>query len=369
MDSYKNIVVFLGAIAVLTILPQLILNFLEETFEGNRTFKIIQRTTWLIRVGAIVGIIATTGFYIYKKTNTNSDEVYIATLKECIFPGTTDTVKNVFDGFYGNQKWSVETSVEDADKRKYIIMDGQCYQEAYMIKETGLVNVELVYTAKAVTDKRYEFKLHSGSVDGRSLDEDELGSLYEDTYVGKLDNTKIFSEGFGAGLSNYADALVESMNKSLFTGKYISYYSEAANTESQGSTIEVTAEAKANTPVERSTQETSQEEQTVENTEENVLEENVSDSNEYILSWSSEGWVELKSLDGMSYDTARIALNEIYARHGRKFKDEQLQNYFNNKSWYTGTIEPDQFNEDSLSEIEKENVKTIKEYMNGIKPQ
>ncbi len=63
-------------------------------------------------------------------------------------------------------------------------------------------------------------------------------------------------------------------------------------------------------------------------------------------------------------DLARLAKNEIYARHGRKFKDEALQNFFNNRPWYNGTVEPDQFDESVLSDIERKNVEFLKECEN-----
>ena len=52
----------------------------------------------------------------------------------------------------------------------------------------------------------------------------------------------------------------------------------------------------------------------------------------------------------------QTGINEIYARHGRIFQDEEWKQYFSNKKWYRGTIEPDNFTDDMLSEIEKENV-------------
>ena len=52
-----------------------------------------------------------------------------------------------------------------------------------------------------------------------------------------------------------------------------------------------------------------------------------------------------------------IAKNEIFARKGRRFKDSDLQSYFNEKEWYNGTIDPDKFNtETMLSDVEKANV-------------
>lgn len=65
------------------------------------------------------------------------------------------------------------------------------------------------------------------------------------------------------------------------------------------------------------------------------------------------------SLDSMDSNTLRIARNEIYARHGRKFKAEDLQRYFNSCPWYYGYIEADSFDESILSEVEKKNIQYI----------
>jgi hypothetical protein len=64
-------------------------------------------------------------------------------------------------------------------------------------------------------------------------------------------------------------------------------------------------------------------------------------------------------LAGLFLEDARKLRNEIYARHGRIFKDKWLQSYFASFNWY----KPDAgFREDSLSEIERKNVETILEY-------
>ena len=64
----------------------------------------------------------------------------------------------------------------------------------------------------------------------------------------------------------------------------------------------------------------------------------------------------------MSYDDMQMAINEIYARHGRIFKDEELQAYFNSKSWYTPSIPADAFQEHMLNDYEKKNKDVILEY-------
>ncbi len=87
---------------------------------------------------------------------------------------------------------------------------------------------------------------------------------------------------------------------------------------------------------------------------------------DFILEHSSTRLVTASELEKLNLEELRIARNEIYARHGRKFKDKDLQDYFNSKSWYRGTIEPDKFNDNSLSEIEIKNRDLIQEYEKKI---
>ena len=64
-------------------------------------------------------------------------------------------------------------------------------------------------------------------------------------------------------------------------------------------------------------------------------------------------------LKGLDADTLRIARNEIYARHGRKFTDKKLQEHFAKMPWYAALIEPEDFDEKVLNEIEKYNLELI----------
>ena len=50
-----------------------------------------------------------------------------------------------------------------------------------------------------------------------------------------------------------------------------------------------------------------------------------------------------------------LARNEIFARHGRLFNNQDLQAYFNGKDWYNGTVSPSNFNEDVFNDYEKKN--------------
>lgn len=79
----------------------------------------------------------------------------------------------------------------------------------------------------------------------------------------------------------------------------------------------------------------------------------------YIFPQSDKQLLGTADLDGISPEMLRIGRNEIYARHGRKFSTDDLKEYFEAQKWYSGTIEPGDFSEDLLNEIEKENVRII----------
>jgi YARHG domain len=62
---------------------------------------------------------------------------------------------------------------------------------------------------------------------------------------------------------------------------------------------------------------------------------------------------------GLDDEEARHLRNEIYARHGRRFKDPKLQRYFADFAWYKPN---DGFRESQLNDIEKQNALIISEY-------
>lgn len=85
-------------------------------------------------------------------------------------------------------------------------------------------------------------------------------------------------------------------------------------------------------------------------------------SSEYILENSDSQYLTRSDLEGLSANDCRLARNELYARYGRRFKDEDMQDYFDACSWYQGVIEPDDFQESMLNEIEIANRDLIIEY-------
>ncbi|MBQ3427135.1 MAG: YARHG domain-containing protein [Clostridia bacterium] len=68
-------------------------------------------------------------------------------------------------------------------------------------------------------------------------------------------------------------------------------------------------------------------------------------------------------LAGKSAWELKVGRNEIYARHGRQFKDRALQAYFNGCSWYKPDASYNVNNDAAyLNEIELKNASFILEY-------
>ena len=90
--------------------------------------------------------------------------------------------------------------------------------------------------------------------------------------------------------------------------------------------------------------------------------EELSEDDDFIFYDSDRRVIDQDELDDLSKEQCDIARNEIYARHGRMFKSDQLQEYFNSKSWYEPRYESDSFPESLLNKTEKKNAYMILEY-------
>lgn len=84
---------------------------------------------------------------------------------------------------------------------------------------------------------------------------------------------------------------------------------------------------------------------------------------DYILADSSSRELRAEELQGMDYNDLQMAINEIYARHHRKFVMDGVQSYFNSKSWYSGTIEASDFDPATLSQTEWKNIELMLKLM------
>ena len=89
------------------------------------------------------------------------------------------------------------------------------------------------------------------------------------------------------------------------------------------------------------------------------------ETDHYIIPYSNTRYLTENDLRGLSEWELKLARNEIYARHGRRFKDPALQEYFDAQSWYTGLYDPEDFDKnhsDELSDLEKWNAEFILQY-------
>ena len=85
-------------------------------------------------------------------------------------------------------------------------------------------------------------------------------------------------------------------------------------------------------------------------------------NSDYILPDVQTRLYSTAELEQLSTDELWYARNEIYARHGRGFRNPELQSYFNSKPWYTrNPIDPDTFDSTvTLSATEQQNADAIK---------
>jgi len=88
----------------------------------------------------------------------------------------------------------------------------------------------------------------------------------------------------------------------------------------------------------------------------------------YVIPDSSSRSYAASELYGYSNWDLFIARNEIYARHGRGFKFQNLRDYFNRCTWYTERYDADTFDayhSGELSDLEMNNIYTILDVEKG----
>lgn len=91
-----------------------------------------------------------------------------------------------------------------------------------------------------------------------------------------------------------------------------------------------------------------------------------SGSGSYILPDSDSKYLSKSDLRGFDRSKLNLALNEIFARHGRIFSDSEIKSYFNAQSWYHGTVNPEDFSMSVLNEYELYNLDLIASYQSEL---
>lgn len=77
---------------------------------------------------------------------------------------------------------------------------------------------------------------------------------------------------------------------------------------------------------------------------------------EYIFPDMDTRYLTRDEVSKLSLQAVCYAKNELYARHGRKFLSQELKDYFNDKTWYEGTVDPDSFSPGVFNTYENDNL-------------
>lgn len=91
----------------------------------------------------------------------------------------------------------------------------------------------------------------------------------------------------------------------------------------------------------------------------------ISQTGEYFFPESNSRYLTDDEVSVYSSAQLELAKNEIYARHGRIFVTQSIADYFNGKSWYQGTVDPDTFDAQQgsiFNEYEIANIQKIEEW-------
>lgn len=95
-------------------------------------------------------------------------------------------------------------------------------------------------------------------------------------------------------------------------------------------------------------------------------------TSEYIIEDSASRYLTDVDVKGLTLQEINYAKNEIYARHGRRFKSQELQDYFDSTSWYVGRYSPEDFDQNYsgrvLNDFEKKNADFLSEKEFAIAP-
>lgn len=127
----------------------------------------------------------------------------------------------------------------------------------------------------------------------------------------------------------YGYETIDSLNKAVITSNADSYHHEESIDESLAPAIEMEEE------------------------EEEVGEEGV------IFPNSSDEIISESDIDELTDEELRYAINELYARHGYIFKDDELRTYYNQFDWYEEKVKPGDFTMSLFNDVERKNVEAM----------
>ncbi|WP_308578965.1 YARHG domain-containing protein [uncultured Oribacterium sp.] len=92
-------------------------------------------------------------------------------------------------------------------------------------------------------------------------------------------------------------------------------------------------------------------------------------ASEFIFPYANERLIARGEYGSLDAATLRLAINEIYARHGRQYDTQDLNAYFSSKSWYRpqySKSEYDKIESQVLNSYERENIKILTGYRDSL---
>ena len=92
-------------------------------------------------------------------------------------------------------------------------------------------------------------------------------------------------------------------------------------------------------------------------------------ASEYIFPYANERLITRGEYESLDAATLRLAINEIYARHGRQYDTQDLNAYFSSKSWYRPQYSKSEFDKiesQVLNSYERENIKILTGYRDSL---
>jgi len=87
------------------------------------------------------------------------------------------------------------------------------------------------------------------------------------------------------------------------------------------------------------------------------------DNSDFVILDSNTRRLSAEEIQALDDHDRWIAKNEIYARHGYPFQNEELRQYFSGCRWYRrGEFSPEEFRESGFSDIERDNLELFVEF-------
>ena len=263
---------------------------------------------------------------------------------------STYSITDDYKATYETLKKDVEAAQKDCDYEKVSDFQKQLDALATNLKSDNL---------KVIQNLKNDISSVSLDKDYVSADDQKKLDAYS-TEVEKYIKEENYAQAVTTLNSWKTD--VTALKKTIDDKKAAEQAKAESEAESKRAAESKAAESKAAESKKNQTTETKKDSSKKDSSKNNSSSSNSSASSDYVLPGSSSQYLSASDVKNLSSYQLMIARNEIYARHGRKFNDSELQAYFNGKSWYKGTVNPEDFSTSVFNDYEIKNIQLIQSY-------